>query len=303
MARVVQWIALVAWIALFRALGVSASPPESGTMGARPQVASEKQPPALEEPPPTPDPAREDVWQLAEIARRLEWAVMYLGARGGDSGTAFVVSRKHRLLAACAHIADILKESGRMLAIVNGSSMIYKVERAWYHPDYKRATKEGVFVRTAGRWLHFRDVLGPDIAVLQLSADGPDLPREFEIATPADLRRLAGTAVGVLGFSGPWPLAGRRMTAVFKAGTVSLVSDFTPEWDRAHRWRLIDFTAPGGEGASGGPVFTREGRVIAMYAWSRFSKREPGDKGEGTAAAIRIDALWELLRHHRLLED
>src|SRR5262249_52433116 len=138
-------------------------------------------PPALwDDPPPARPVEPQDAGRLAGVARALGPAVLKVGQpRGdggglGDSGTAFVISRRHRLLATNAHVASIFHESGGMVAV---AIYRYRVERVWYHPDYFHAQAFGSVLGSYPRGgpgrVVSRDVT-PDVAVLQLSADGPD---------------------------------------------------------------------------------------------------------------------------------
>jgi len=226
--------------------------------------------------------------------------MMYVGHPKGDSGSAFVISRKHRLLATNAHVAQIMEEAGAMVAVPNGSNQIYPVERVWYHPDFARVWKEGVDVRAGGRWRPYRGLLGPDLAVLQLSADGPRIEAECRLAGPEQLGGLSSEPVGTLGFSGAGPPPGLPMLACFRAGTVSLLTEFSAPWDRSRVWTMVDFTAHVGSGNSGGPVFLRDGRVIAVFAWSRKTQGGGWDEGRETSAGILVNGLWELLDYHGL---
>src|SRR5687767_13892937 len=85
--------------------------------------------PAWEEPS---QQARKD---LGEFTRRSQGSVLLVGHPKHGRGTAWVVSKQHRLVATNAHVADILHEAGgSMMAIVNGTASLFKIERAWYHP-------------------------------------------------------------------------------------------------------------------------------------------------------------------------
>ncbi len=252
----------------------------------------------LDEPPSMPSPGPESTRRLTVAARRIEPPMMYVGHPKGDSGTAFVISRTHRLLATNAHVAKIMEEAGGMIAIQNGSRQWYPVEKVWYHPDYVRSLDEGVCVLSGGRWEQYRGLLAPDLAVMRLADEGPDLQAECVLARPGETVNLASMSVGLLGFSGPWPTPGHAMEAVFKSGTVSLLTAFAPLGHADPRWQMVDFTAICDEGDSGGPIFSEDGHVIAIFAWCRSL----GDRQRGreSSAGIRVDALWELLDNYGL---
>jgi hypothetical protein len=255
----------------------------------------------LDEPPEVPGRGFDEIERLVAAAGRVKPALMYVGHPKGDSATAFVISRKHRLLATNAHVAEIIEEAGPLVALRNGSHVSYTVDRVWYHRDYARARDEGGFIRSRGRWVPYRDILSPDLAVLHLADGGPEIEAECELARAVESIDLASRPVGLLGFSGPWPQAGHPMEAVFKTGTVSLLTDFGPRRDATACWKMVDFTAPGNIGDSGGPVFLGDGRVIAIFAWIRnVTGQDDKQWSAGSAAGIRIDARWELLDHHGL---
>ena len=198
------------------------------------------------------------------------------------------------------HVAEINHKTGGLVALRNGSCVAYEVEKVWYHPGYTRAKSEGVNVRSGGRWVSYRGVLSPDLAVIRLADGGPEIEAECRLARPVESDDPRWRPVGLLGFSGPWPPPGRPMKAVFKTGFISLTTDFSPVQDLTPRWTMVDFTAPGREGDSGGPVFADDGRVIAVFAWGRNVNRGEADGSAETSAGIRVDALWEMLDHHGL---
>src|SRR5207248_2307131 len=76
--------------------------------------------------------ARQD---LGKAARTGERGVFLVGHPKAGTGTAWVISKKNRLLVTNAHVADMFHlTKGQMLAIPNGTAQLYTVEKVWYHP-------------------------------------------------------------------------------------------------------------------------------------------------------------------------
>jgi len=124
---------------------------------------------------------------LGNTVRTQEAAVFLVGNPKVGRGTAWVISKKHRLLATNAHVADMHLEGGnKLLAIPSQSNQIYVVEKVWYHPGVRRYFKGDTTnsIQSINRADGPIDPQSPDLAVLQLAAEGPDLPVEFSMATP-----------------------------------------------------------------------------------------------------------------------
>ena len=130
-------------------------------------------------------PSPRAVQKLTATVRNIQAGVFLVGNER-SSGTAFVISRKHRLLATNAHVADISHEFGPMLAIQNDTTRAYEVEQIWYHPGVRRALRGSLPVRSQKPEDGHVEANSPDVAVLQL-AEGADLPMEFELATVQEL--------------------------------------------------------------------------------------------------------------------
>ena len=303
--RFIRWIGLATWMVFLVALNVSHPAPSMGVKVvtvSRSKTHSQKEF-LLPDPPPAPKLREDDLKRLAIAAKRVEPAIMYVGHPRGDSGTAFVVSREHRLLATNAHIAEIFEENGGMFAFRNGTNEVYVVDRYWYHPDYLRTKSEGTVVREGQDWIRYRGNLSADVAILHLKSDGPVLPVECELADPLEPLDILARHVSAFGFSSLEMKSDEPIAAVFKTGTVTLLTDFKSRQSDARHWTMIDFDAVTNEGDSGGPVFTNDGRIHGVTAWSRIAKNNElgGFKPQATSgAAIHISALWELLDFHGL---
>src|SRR5205085_1261535 len=146
-------------------------------------------------------------------------------------GTAWVVSKEHRLLVTNAHVADIMHPGGTMEAMLNGTSHSYTVAKAWYHPGVRRFLERdtSLSVRSADPADGPVDPISPDVAVLQLAAGGPELPAELPMATAGELAELFAQSAGILGFPGyntGWPAPGRKAAATFHDGVISRLTDF-----------------------------------------------------------------------------
>lgn len=301
----VRWIGLLVWVALISVfyLRTPSTGNDSNPVGhPTPTHILDRISPItqLDEPPRVAPPDAESVRQLGEVAHRIGRAVMLVGHPKAGGGTAFVISRRERLLITNAHVASIQREAGEMVAIGNGSKQIYRVAQVWYHPDYERAIAEGVRVHAGNRTGVYRGGLGPDLAILKLAPEGPDLPAECVLVDRGEKTR-PGSPVGVLGFSGPLPPDGESMTAGFKSGAISSLTEFVASWDDSLRWSLIDTTAIIDTGDSGGPVFRPDGRVVAVCAWMRSPKHDAEVESESSAACIGADDVWQLLGHHGLM--
>jgi tetratricopeptide (TPR) repeat protein len=228
-------------------------------------------------------------------------AVLLVGNQHGY-GTAFVISKQARLLATNAHVADILHETGSMVAIRNQSSDVYKVEKVWYHPGVRRMSNGHFSIRSIDPADGPVDPNSPDVAVLRL-APGPDLPDEFELAPRQELGQLLARTVGMLGFPGhdttSWPALGQRAEATFRTGVICRLSDFSNSVDGpGYTMQSVQHSLASWFGFSGSPIFDSAGRVVAIH---NCAKTESANERQiSIPYGVRIDCLWELLVHHDL---
>ena len=213
--------------------------------------------------------------------------------------TGFVISRRYRLVATAAHVADdAFRDGPPMQAIVDGTVTAYPVVRRWYHPRLSRKLDDGLYARSDDP--KDGDVEYPtcDLAVLQLSDLGPELPAELHLAEDEDLRHLEGQPVGLLSYSGDdpsnWPIVGRPLAARL---TTSLLRPAVTETERTNsRYKQFVYLDHNeSDGASGCPIFLANGHVAAIECSSRSLSEEVEQ-----IAGVRIDCLRELLTYHNL---
>ena len=239
---------------------------------------------------------------LGTVARDHRQALFIVGQPEAGYGTAFVISKRHRLLVTNAHVADVAHRGGCLYAIMNGTTSVYQVVRVWYHPGLMRYIGNSNLqlarsVDPADGHVHTQS---PDIAVLQLSDEGLDLPMEFTLAPPEAVDDLFARDVGMVGYPGhstSWPNPGEAPNAVFHTGVISHQTNFSFGNSELHQKRqLLRHTITGGSGFSGSPVFDCTGRVIGVHNASQGTQQ-----ANPLGFAIRADAVWELLAVHGLL--
>jgi len=252
-------------------------------------------------------PGAEAGKELDQVARLNERGVFQVGSPKVATGTAWVISKKHRLLVTDAHVADAGHAAeGKMIAVPSGTAQVYSVAKIWYHPGVRRYFKGGaISVRSMDPKDGEIDPHCPDLAVLQLAGDGPDLSVEFSLATPDEWGSLFSQPVAIMGFPGhdtqPWPAFGEKVAATYHAGVV--VRRLTDFRDRPGappaELQLVQYNMANWEGFSGAPVFLASGRVGAVHSAARTVKG-PGGEIASMARGIRSDCVLELLVYHGL---
>ena len=231
-------------------------------------------------------------------------------------GTGFVISKKHRLVATNAHVADLYADKGTMLALRNGSDVAYKVDQVYYHPKLNRIGKGNKLLSSTDPKDGKVVVRGPDVAVVHLADDGQDIPNEFELASWEEIADLMGEEVGMIGFPGHdmdrTPEKGTRAVASIRSGRVSLLTDYWGDAGvDAKKTQFMQYTQANWWGFSGSPVFLAGGKVVALNNSMRFEMKdvavtdESGEQVTKTlvrdlSQGVRVDVLWELLDHHGL---
>lgn len=246
-----------------------------------------------------------DKQELGKNVRRLERAIFLVGFPRGH-GTAWVISKKHRLLVTNAHVADItVMAGGNLMAIPNGTTIVYKVQKVWYHPGVRRFLQgHPMSVRATDPKEGPVDPRSPDLAILQLSADGPELTAEFELAMPQDLENMLGQPTGIFGFPAhdtSWPRLGETPAATFHDGVVSRLTNFELSGGGSPAERqLLQYTMATWGGFSGSPVFLPSGRVVAIHNMARPAENKQSGEKKWIPHGIRVDCLWEMLVYHKL---
>lgn len=255
-----------------------------------------------EQGPPQKEAPNGSLLDLPETVRHLKDGVFLVGNSEGGYGTAFVISKEHRLLATNAHVADIGHETGLdLLAIRNGSADVYEVERIAYHPGLLRNLAGSLPIRSMNPY--DGEVLPhcADVAVLQLGS-GPDLPVEFELATPEEVKSCFARPVAMLGFPGHdmgnWPEDGEKAVATFRQGVISRLTDFDGNADvPIDKAQRAQHTMENWFGFSGAPIFLPNGHVI-LINHSTGVVSPSGPLPAQLSFGIRVDCLWESSAYH-----
>jgi S1-C subfamily serine protease/tetratricopeptide (TPR) repeat protein len=255
--------------------------------------------------PPWTAPEANETARLGATVRRLQQGAFIVGHPQGGHGSAFVISRKYRLLATNAHVADLMQKTGKLFAAMNVTGQRYEVRQVWYHPGVERylGGTRSMIGRSTDAVNGEVFPLSPDVAVLQLDDAGPDLPVEFSLAPPDQLGDLFGQPIGMLGYPGHdsrWDDKLDSPEATYHTGVISRLTDFRTRTNvPASRLQFVQHTAAGWEGFSGSPLFVADGRVVAINNSTRFvagSNQRTTQLSQG----VRVDCLWELIVYHGL---
>ena len=219
-------------------------------------------------------------------------------------GTGVLVSRKRRLIATAAHIADCALEYDGLLAVPDGTVSSYRVTGVWYHPCVNRMFDVGLYAQSTDPTDGEVALPTYDLALLQLAEGGPVLPQECALLADEELLSLGHNPVGHLGFpsekGADWPTGSRKARATLATGVISRQVAYTSDGYRddsagpgQQRW--VRSTASLGRGASGGPLFLENGCVIALYSGASATPA-----GVPFEEFVRVDALRDVLRYHGL---
>lgn len=241
---------------------------------------------------------------LSSQVRSLSRSVFILGHPSAGYGTGFVISRKHRLIATNAHVADLRSKAEKMLAIGNDSSQVFEVDNLWYHPGVIRSSKAGIHVRSADPAVGDVFPSCPDVAVVHLAGD-TEIPPEVTLAERGEIADMFARPVGMIGFPGhdtvSWPGAGESAKATYRQGVIARATDFYNKADvPTQDCQFLQHTMANWFGFSGSPIFLSNGHVAALN--NSGSSVKKGGLVTSLAYGVRVDCLWELLAHHDLTE-
>jgi hypothetical protein len=240
---------------------------------------------------------------LADTAKRVQSSLMLIGHPDPSVGalaSGFLISREKRLVATCAHVADLQSQLHFLYAVPNGRTETYEVDQVYYHPAVIRVSPQGARKRSVNPQDGQVEPFGPDVAVLHLK-EGISIPpqvEEVQLATADDLKGLAGRPVGLLGYPGAetsFPGDGNRLSAEIRYGNIDRVisfNDYPKEDPQDINNQLVEYTMSTAPGSSGSPVFLENGHVVAINnSYQQFPT------GNVQAYGIRIDCFDELLHH------
>jgi S1-C subfamily serine protease len=207
-------------------------------------------------------------------------------------GTAFLV-RASGVLATNAHVVESLKSADEKYAVQNRTGAVCKIVEMFPHAGYK-------------------DSKSPDVALLkidrsQIAANQP--LAELPLATDQDLEKIgAGTQIGTLGYPGELKdtfLNTKQskftgVEAVFRVGWIGRMTDYEGNSVGFADKKRILHSACLSQGTSGSPMFTEDGKVVAINN-AAVAQDDRSDTHEKEAVpaqigyAIRVDVLRELL--------
>jgi S1-C subfamily serine protease len=200
--------------------------------------------------------ARVDWATLVDRYKRGIFLIAALDPNAGSvgTGTAFCV-RSDGLLATNAHVVKMVQSMPVIFAVQNDTGRYFEIRRSVGH---------------AG----FSGVHSPDVGLIQLKGN-VHLPA-LALAGDADLRNLRiGTELGTLGYPGELQAAylskvdrSRKTVdsalATFKTGWVGRITGYDLARADHAAGKLLQHSASLSGGTSGSPMFTADGKVVAL---------------------------------------
>ena len=217
-------------------------------------------------------------------------------------GTAWAC-REDGILATNAHVAEFMKDasSWALLACVqNDTGKLFEVKEVIQHPSWDGGPDS------------------PDVALVRIDMKGLKL-FPLPLADEAHLRALRiGTQLGTMGYPGELTfdyIKGQGLSeellsaqATFKDGWIGRILDFSGARASFEASYSIQHSASLSGGTSGSPMFTSDGRVVALNNAGRdlYIKVKSSSPGEDEVKrmpnpaqigyAVRVDLLQELIR-------
>ncbi len=223
-------------------------------------------------------------------------------------GTAWVVG--DGVLATNAHVVEGLVET--LEAVPSLEAVVVSTEAPYtqtpiasleQHPHFAAFIENqdaNVMVTDSGGQLDL--VAGYDVGLLRV-ADGSSLAPALPLADDLTLYALdGGDEIAFIGF--PMELAvgdgtyAPQPTPQMQFATITSVTDYFMTGGNVERNHLIQHSLPGHGGASGSPIFNRNGEVIALYSAGNMlmiSEDLRISTGIGVNFGQRVDVLKELL--------
>jgi len=210
-------------------------------------------------------------------------------------GTAFAVCRDGKL-GTNGHVAfpvnTYLKKGIKVVAISPGGKKEYPVTEAIWHPDYKEWPDRKILYQT------------PDVGVLTVGLPaGDSLPKVVERATEEELRKLTPEAqlcyIGFPGWSDYSSL--KKVAPHVYTGPLTRLTTLKEESGDFSNQYLLTHDMSSFPGASGSPIFNRDGKVVGIHNSGQMHQ-VAGFKGGvaniavGPKTGIRIDLLKDILK-------
>ncbi len=229
---------------------------------------------------------------MQDASHRVSKAVLCVGYPGYSFGSGFVISKKDRLIATSAHVAQIIEEKGFLYCRAIGFDHEYGVSRVWYHPRLKASLEATTVITDIGKSPSISGVPSLDVAIVRLDRSGPELPRGCALADAPIDESLLSEGVGVVYCSNDW-LGGRKPVLGTSFGSVDRLSRFSVKGaDERRAWGLIDVSVKLSDGSSGSPVFLPNGDVVAIWTW--------GWTGRESGIALDVSIIREIARLNKI---